>query len=55
MFEEGHSGSVTVDMNVVGLGESTTSWQILGEDEVILGFLQPSPWDPSLVATSCDL
>jgi hypothetical protein len=52
VFEKGIG---IVDMNVVGLGESTTSWQILGEDEVIPGFLQPSPWDPSLVATSCNL
>jgi hypothetical protein len=44
-----------VDTNVVVLGEGKIIWQVLGEDELILGFLQLSPWDPSLVPTCCNL
>jgi hypothetical protein len=41
-------GVSIVDTNVVVLGEGKSFgiWQVLGEDEVILGFLQLSPWDP---------
>ena len=47
MFEEGIG---ILKTNVVKLSESTTVRQVLGEDEVTLGILQSSPWDPSLAA-----
>ena len=48
MFEEG-IGILKTD--AVVLGESVTIWQVLGEYEVVLVFLQLSPWDPSLAAS----
>jgi hypothetical protein len=48
-------GVSIIDTNVVVLGEGKIIWQVLGEDELIPGFLQLSPWDPSLVPTCCDL
>lgn len=52
MFEEGVS---ILNTDVVILSESVTARQVLGEYEVVLGFSQLSPWDPSFAATGRNL